>query len=131
MKSEDKEAKETVMAYLNLPMDDVHTLDLPILYYKDTEEAQVVEYYETNKKSEKTKQQDTSASSWLRMQDMTTDAVDNYEILSKRIPYTFDMFKNKSIRQGHAVCKLPVSFFWIRKPWIFKLDKNTGKKIIY
>jgi hypothetical protein len=55
MKSEDKEAKETVMAYLNLPMDDVHTLDLPILYYKDTEEAQVVEYYETNKKSEKTK----------------------------------------------------------------------------
>lgn len=76
------------------------------MYYKDTEEPQVVDFYETiaplnGKKNEKAKQ-DPSAG-WLRINDMTQDAVENYELLSKRTPYTFDMFKNKTIKSGHAV----------------------------
>lgn len=102
--------------------------DLPILYYKDTEEAQIVDFYETAPTVKKTRA-DPSAG-WLRLNDMTTEAVENYELLSKRIPYTFDMYRNKTVKTGHAVCKLPIMFFWVRKPWIFKFDKNTGNKKI-
>ena len=93
------------------------------MYYKDTEEAQVVDFYEAAAPVKKSKQ---DSSSWLRLNDMSAEAVENYELLSKRTPYTFDMFKNKTVKSGHGVCKLPIMFFWVRKPWIFKLDKNTG-----
>lgn len=93
------------------------------MYYKDTEEAQVVDFYEAPAPVKKSKQE---SSSWLRLNDMSVETIENYELLSKRTPYTFDMFKNKTVKSGHGVCKLPVMFFWVRKPWIFKLDKNTG-----
>jgi hypothetical protein len=101
------------------------------LYYKLEQEAEVIDYY-----SEKKKQAEDieaivkaeTAQSWLRMNDMTLESVEKYEILSRRAPFTFNMTtaKANATKSTENVCKLPVIFFWLRKPFTFTRQKNTG-----
>ena len=133
LKGTDKLEKEPLIAYSNVQMDDIHTLDLPILYYKTNQDAQVVDFYEENNvdvNAERAKQTET-ASTWLRMNDLTIESVEKYNAMSSRLPITFDMFKTKSVKTvgSTAICKLPVMFFWVRKTVSLALDKNTGGKI--
>ena len=57
--------KEQVQGYSHIQLDDIHTLDLPILYYKSTQEAEVIDYYDKSVKAEGKKETD-NASNWLR-----------------------------------------------------------------
>jgi hypothetical protein len=129
LKSTDKTEKEPLIAYSNIQMEDIHTLDLPILYYKTNQEAQVIDFYQTNNASQngESKSPETS-SSWLRLNDLTIESVEKYNSMSSRQPITFDMFKTKAIKQvgNTPVCKLPAMFFWVRKTTSLVLDKNTG-----
>ena len=110
-------------------MEDIHTLDLPILYYKTNQEAQVIDFYQSNDtvQNDDRKSPETS-SSWLRLNDLTIESVEKYNSMSSRQPISFDMFKTKAIKQvgSTPVCKLPVMFFWIRKSTTLAMDKNTG-----
>ncbi len=48
-------------------------------------------------------------------------------MLSKRAPFNFDMYAMNKAKSGNdPLCKLPLMFFWIRKPSILTKDKNTG-----
>jgi hypothetical protein len=66
MNSDDK---DQIAGYSHVQLDDVHTLDLPILYYKANPEAEVVDYYDNNTnqpiKAKETNKSD-DASNWLR-----------------------------------------------------------------
>jgi hypothetical protein len=57
---------------------------------------------------------------------MTNESAANYELLSRRPPFTFDMNKPKNDSTKPA-CKLPVMFFWLNKPDEIVHHKNTGK----
>ena len=97
------------------------------MYYKNTQDAQVIDFYETNEKKETQEQ----SSSWLRLNELTGESVENYELLSKRSPFMFDVFKSSGSKSGaESVCKLPLMFFWTRSPIIEKQDKNTGCQTI-
>ena len=112
-------------------MEDIHTLDLPILYYKTNQEAQVIDFYQSSDTIPTQIDQGNSpetSSSWLRLNDLTIESVEKYNSMSSRQPITFDMYKTKAVTQvgNTPVCKLPVMFFWIRKTTTLALDKNTG-----
>jgi hypothetical protein len=67
MNSDDK---DHIAGYSNVQLDDIHTLDLPILYYKTYSEAEIVDYYDnnTNKSIQNNKEtiKNDDASNWLR-----------------------------------------------------------------
>ena len=133
LKGTDKQDTETLVAYSNIQMDDIHTLDLPILYYKTNQEAQVVDFYHENETDTKSDNKGPeTAATWLRMNDLTIESIEKYNAMTNRQPITFDMFKTKSVKTvgNTPVCKLPVMFFWIRKTISLALDKNTGRFLI-
>ena len=132
MRSSDKQEKEPLVAYSNIQMEDIHTLDLPILYYKANQEAQVIDFYQSENENQNSDVKLTeTAASWLRLNDLTIESVEKYNSMSSRQPISFDMFKTKSVKQlgNTPICKLPVMFFWIRKTTTFAFDKNTGLTI--
>ncbi len=115
--------------FSSISLDDIHTLDLPILYYKTNEEVQEANFYD---KAGNVKRLDReNSTSWLRLNDLTEESTSNYGLLSKRIPYLFDMYNTRQTlktKDGESVCKLPLMFFWIRKPESLKMDKSTGSE---
>lgn len=125
------EKENTVPCFASLNMDDIHTLDLPILYYKTTDEVQEATFYD---KSGNVKRLDRENSiSWLRPNDLTEDANKDYGVLSKRSPFFFNMYNTRQTvktKESDSVCKLPLMFFWIRKPSSLKLDKCTGSETL-
>lgn len=124
------------MAYSIIQIDDIHTLDLPILYYKDEEQAEIIDFCsDQNNNQNEDKQKDnlnetTSASNWLRINEFTNEAIEKYDMLSKRTPFTFEMYKTKTLKSNDSVCKLPLMFFWLRKPVNSNRHKNTGTQSI-
>lgn len=125
------EDKECVPCFSSINMDDIHTLDLPILYYKSTEEVQEANFYDKNGSVKRLDRENSI--SWLRLNEFTDDSNSDYSILSKRTPFLFDMYNtrvtNKS-KDCDSVCKLPLMFFWIRKPSVLKQDKCTGSETL-
>lgn len=156
-------------------IDDINTLDLPTLYFKLNDKAQVIDYYDddcerTNEdnfnrrrttastimtttaassRAEKSGKSMETAKSLLRVNDMTIESAEKYELLSRRTPFTFEMNIKKAAEgegeEKEAVeakrgkseskssirllpCKLPVMFFWLNKPIEFVQHKNTGTK---
>ena len=69
------------------------------MYYKLNQEAEVIDFYadEKNEKRQDSKKPNKSESSksWMRLNEMTIESAENYELLSRRAPFTFDMFKEK------------------------------------
>ena len=117
--------------FSSINMDDIHTLDLPILYYKSTEEVQEANFYDKNGAVKQLDRENST--SWLRLNEFTDDSNSDYGILSKRTPFLFDMYNTRvtnKIKGGDTVCKLPLMFFWIRKPSVLKLDKCTGSETL-
>lgn len=130
-------------------IDDINTLDLPTLYFKSSEDAQVIDFYDDDSRVD-TKRSDSAstttrkgsrmkietAKSWLRVRDMTIESAAKYEVLSRRTPFSFDMAKAKKKEEDQAAsdtskskfdtCKLPVMFFWLNKPVQILHHKNTG-----
>ncbi len=93
---------------------------------------QEINFYDKNSAISKRFDRENSTS-WLRLNDLTEDSNVNYDLLSKRTPFLFDMYNTRvtsKIKSGESICKLPLIFFWIRKPSILKLDKCTGIKQI-
>jgi hypothetical protein len=127
MDIEDKEADKSCFSAIN--MDDIHTLDLPILYYKTTDEVQEASFYDSKGAIKRLDRENST--SWLRPDEFTEDAYQDYGILSKRTPFLFDMYStlqtSKTIDRD-SVCKLPLMFFWIRKSSALKMDKSTGSR---
>lgn len=99
------------------------------MYYKTTDEVQESTFYD-NKGAVKRFDRENS-SSWLRPDEFTEDTHHEYSRLSKRTPFMYDMYNtlqtNKTLELD-SVCKLPLMFFWIRKPAARQLDKCTGKQ---
>lgn len=137
---EKEEAKSEALAYSNVPLDDIHTLDLPILYYQAVNDLQVIDFYEESQSNVTSDEQkklmikstDSTASAGLvKLSDLTSESYQMYGMLSKRAPFTFAMYKTQDTKaKENNVCKLPLLFFWIRKPWVYKYDKNTGSESI-
>jgi hypothetical protein len=117
--------------FSTIGLDDIHTLDLPILYYKTNDEVQETDFYD---KAGNVKRLDReNSTSWLRLNDLTEDSTANYAILSKRSPFLFDMYNTRQTlktKDGESVCKLPLMFFWIRKPASLRMDKCTGSETL-
>lgn len=96
------------------------------------EDAEVIDFYaEKNmafqqQNSRKDDSKIETAKNWMCVNDLTIESAETYELLSRRAPFTFDMSKTKSIKSENSVCKLPVMFFWLRKPVTFLNHKNTG-----
>lgn len=91
----------------------------------------MVDHYEEKKEPKQKEDPNVvkaeTASSWLRTNDMTLESVEKYDMLSKRAPFTFNVCKEKTLSKNVAsVAKLPVIFFWLRKPFTFARHKNTG-----
>ncbi len=100
---------------------------MPILYYKSTEDVQEINFYDNNIPIKRFERENST--SWLRLNDLTEESIANYELLSKRTPFLFDMYNTRITnkgKNGESVCKLPLIFFWIRKPEILKTDKCTS-----
>lgn len=76
--------------------------------------------------SKEERRKSETAKGWARVQEMTNESAANYELLSRRPPFTFDMNKPKNDSTKPA-CKLPVMFFWLNKPDEIVHHKNTGK----
>ena len=107
MKADDKE-KEELAGFTNIPIDDIHTLDLPILYYKENQEAQVVDFNsqqaaKDKKKADPAKQ---TGANWLTLEDFKEESVEKYAHLSNRTPINFSVLKTKTAKSSDpALCK--------------------------
>lgn len=122
-------------------IDDINTLDLPILYFKTNQEAQIIDFdheYEDDQESKQRRESKKieTAKSWLRVKDMENESAAKYELLSRRSPFTFDLFKAKKEQDQSenpsslkSSGKLPMMFFWLNKPVESVHHKNTSKKI--
>ncbi|CAF0939608.1 unnamed protein product [Brachionus calyciflorus] len=119
--------KENILGYTLIQLDDIHTLDLPILYQKEENKVEIIEY-ETDDKKLKNNWYDTSK--LLNSDNLIEVSVEKYEMLSKRTPMIFEMYRNKAIKSNDIVCKLPLMFFWVRRPSVLMRDKNTSTQSI-
>lgn len=117
--------KDDLVAYSVIQLDDIHTLDLPILYKKENNECQVVDF-----NSEYKEEKSTDTTKLLVIDEMTEESAEKFDMLSKRVPMSFEMYKTKAISSTDVVCKLPLMFFWVRKPSILTLEKNTATKSV-
>lgn len=98
-----------------------------MLYYKANLEADVIDYYDDSDKPKDETNGSETAASWLRINDLTIESIEKYSLMSNRLPFNFDMYKKKDLKSpANFVCKLPVMFFWIRKPFVLTHHKNTG-----
>ncbi len=135
MKADDKE-KEDLTGFSNIPIDDVHTLDLPILYYKENQEAEVVDFNSqqalpTTKDKKKADAQKQTAANWLTLEDFKEESLEKYAYLSNRTPLSFSVFKTKTAKSTDpALCKLPLMFFWTKRPIELTRNKNTATQSI-
>jgi hypothetical protein len=122
--------------YTNILLEDVKTLDLPIMYYKPPANLQVVDYYGKfeeqskgfNSSSEYLQGQSLQGFSWLKFDDFTDDAVRIYRLLSQRQPLQFPVYEDNILRssQVNPIGHLPVMLFMLQKPILNTFDKNTG-----
>ena len=126
------------LAYSNVHIDDILTLDLPILYYDAVNDLDVIDYYDEDGKSREKEKEKADGSktsrkkekdSVLKVHNLTAESSQMYSMLSKRAPFTFTIHKSEGVNK-EEVGKLPLMFFWVRKPWLFKADKNTGTKTV-
>lgn len=112
---------EELLGYAILPLDDVHTLDLPILYHKEDKDEIILE----NQSETKTELKNLQSSKLLDSNELTDESINRYQILSKRSPFTFEMYKNKN-EKNDPICKLPLMFFWVRKQKKDNCNKQTN-----
>lgn len=101
--------------------------DLPVIYFKKNDTAQVADFYDLEEDKKETSNVEMSKT-WLRINDMTIESAEKYEMLSKRDPFVFDMTKKIGPTKNEQ-CKLPVMFFWLNKPIEYTFNKNTGAQI--
>lgn len=112
---------EELLGYTILQLDDVHTLDLPILYHKENNEEIMFD----NSQQTENELKNLQSSNLLDSNELTDESIKKYETLSKRLPFNFDMYKNKN--ENHdPICRLPLMFFWVRKQNIDSCNKATN-----
>jgi hypothetical protein len=134
----DNKLKESVDYICSINIEDIYTLDLPILYYKIPDEAIVIDYYDDDNKDElkdsKTISKVDAQKSvkknlplWLQ-KDFTYESNERYNSLSKRQPLSFEIHKSgeKNENNDEKNPRLPVQFFWVRESDVVKMNKNTG-----
>ena len=147
--------KEETAAYSRVHIEDVQTLDLPILYYKFVEDVKTIDEGEENtnsqspdipenvKKADKDEKKKLElvktitkpgtkkieSKNLLQLECLTSESVDLYKMLAKRNPFLFKMYQTITGKTGdETVCELPMLFFWIRKPPETKYSKITNTK---
>ncbi len=124
--------------YTNITMDDIKTLDLPVMYYKPPNECQVVDHYSSTKFEDASKTFNSSSEylqgsglqgfSWLKFDDFTEEAIRIYRLLSQRQPIQFPIYKDNTLKTSDVepIGHLPIMLFMLQRPILKSFDKNTG-----